>query len=95
MPLRQKVFIVNAGTFVGCFLAMWLAANLETPAPGFVWLALSGIARASTRCPTCGKSVFIVERRRTIGISLGYARLAAERVCSRCGGMLLDYPSKT
>lgn len=95
MPLRQKVMMVHCVTILGGILSLGLAAALMTPIPGLVWLAAGGLAAALTRCPKCGKSVFKVERRRTMGFSIGYSQFWAERVCSRCGSTLFEDASHT
>lgn len=96
MSLRQKIIMVQWLTILGAILAIGLAANLNTPLPMLVWLVVCGLAsRLLTICPTCSKSVFQVERRRTMGFSIGYAQPWAERVCSRCGSTLFKNASGT
>ena len=95
MSLRQKVIMVHGVTILGGVVSLGLAAAFKTPLPGFVWLAVGGLAAALTRCPKCGKSVFKVEQRRTMDFSIGYSKFWAERVCSRCGSTLFEDASDT
>jgi hypothetical protein len=91
MSLRERIVLVNVLVFVGGFAAIAFAASFRSPLPLLVWLFLAGTAELLiTRCPTCGKSVYFTERRRTMGFSIGYTRMRAERICSRCATRLLE-----
>jgi hypothetical protein len=87
MSLQQKVTAVYVIAFFGGAVAFGLAAEYNTPLPGFVWLVAGGLATMLARSPRCGKSVFWAERRRTLGLSIGHTRFTPERVYSRCGAM--------
>ena len=91
MSLRDRIILVNVATVLGGLAALGLAMFFTSALPLFIWLVLGGLAQLLlTKCPTCGKSVFFTERRRTMGFSIGYTRMCAERVCSRCGTRLLE-----
>jgi ribosomal protein S27AE len=91
MSLRQRIGLVYGIWIVGGPLILLLAAGLNMPLLAFFCWPLAGsLALYFARCPLCGKSVFKVERRRTMGFSIGYWSPKAERTCSRCGNRLLD-----
>lgn len=52
-----------------------------------------GLLSFFVRCPTCHKSVFWTERRRTVGVSVGFSHPWPETVCSRCGTVLISDPA--
>jgi ribosomal protein S27AE len=93
MSPRRRVSAIYGIIILGGLLALALAAGLNTPLPFFGWLLAGGVATMLARCPTCGKSVFNVERRRATGFSVGYWPPKPERRCSRCGRVLLEDPS--
>lgn len=90
MSLQQRIGLVYGIWFIGGPLTLLLMAGLNMPLLAFVWLLVGGLSPHFARCPRCGKSVFKVERRRTMGFSIGYWWPKPDRMCSRCGSALLD-----
>jgi ribosomal protein L32 len=88
--ISEKFRVLHKVLFWGAGLAVVSTILLRSPLPLFaaLWIGwiLAVIMVRCIKCPSCGKSVFNHERRRTLGFSIGYwSILQPERVCSRCG----------
>ena len=83
MSVRWKVTIFY-GYVVACLIgSMWLAGARTGLYAAILWLS-AGAVSFFVRCPKCGKSVFSTERRRNVGMSIGYMHIWPETICSRC-----------
>ncbi len=94
MTVKTKVRYLYAAVALTAFSCLAVAMASEALSFPFMYALLTVIPVAVGQfligCPTRGKNVFRVERGRAVGMSVGYYDFQAERVCSRCGTVLMS-----
>lgn len=89
MAIRHKVWLIYVALLI-CAAAPFV---FDAAGRWFWGIAVLGVLLAAhrwVRCPTCRKSVFYTfERKGLLGKPLSYAHLWPERLCSRCGTVLI------